>query len=104
MRQWTCLLSFVAFGLCVSLAGQSAVEPPGARRPVVPTVARIAPVPEALWSDAQRKVAAGLGRTGRPDAAFDTLLQVPALADAVTPYTIYLSDDSTLPPPGTASS
>ena len=98
MRTWTCLLSLVAFGLCVSLTGQSAVEPPGARRPVVPAVARIAPVPEAQWSDAQRKVAAAFGRSGRPDAAFDTLLQVPALAEAVTPYTVYLSDDSTVPP------
>ncbi len=98
MRQWTCVLSFVAVAFCISLEGQLTVAPPGASRPVVPAAARIAPVPEARWSDAQRQGAAAFGRPGRPDPAFDTLLQVPALAEAVTPYTIYLSEGSTLPP------
>jgi alkylhydroperoxidase family enzyme len=80
----------------IHLGAQSAVSPPGERRPTPAGKPRIPPVPENQRTDQQRQVAAKYPNAREIDRGFDTLLQLPALADAVMPYTIYLSDQSTL--------
>src|SRR5438132_6882152 len=77
---------------------QSTIEAPGARRPVTPSRPRIAPVPEAQWTDAQRQLVVKYGRGGQADNALRTLLTVPAIVEGVMPYTNYLADESTLSP------
>ncbi len=59
---------------------------------------RIPPLPENQRTDVHRQLIAKLPNASQIDRGFDTLLQLPPLADAVTPYTIYLSEGSTLPP------
>jgi 4-carboxymuconolactone decarboxylase len=97
MRGWTLALSFVVFALPIAPSAQLVIPLPGERRPTVPTASRIAPLPEAGRSDALRQLTTTLWRDTLPDVGFDTLLQVPALAEAVTPYTVYLSESSTVP-------
>jgi alkylhydroperoxidase family enzyme len=56
---------------------------------------RIAPLPEAQWTDVHRQLVdkwAG----GKADTAFATLLNFPALVEGVMPYTNYLSAQSSL--------
>src|SRR3954470_21400635 len=79
-------------------AAQSAIEAPGARRPAPPTRPRIAPVPEAQWTDVQRQLVAKYARDGHADNAMRTLLNVPEIVDGLWPYTNYLSEESTLSP------
>jgi alkylhydroperoxidase family enzyme len=74
------------------------VERPGARRPVAPTRPRIAPLPEAQWTDEHRQLVAKYARGGRADNGLQTLLRLPALVDAVMPFTNYLTFDSTISP------
>jgi alkylhydroperoxidase family enzyme len=80
----------------VPLAGQVTVEMPGSRQPRA-AARRIAPLPEAEWTDEQRQLAAKFARGGPADNALRTLLRLPALVDAVMPYTIYLTEESSLP-------
>ena len=63
-----------------------------------PRTPRIPPLPESQRTDAHRQLMAKYPNAGQVDHGFDTLLQLPALADAVIPYTIYLSEESTLSP------
>ncbi len=90
------LLSVAAFAASIPLSAQPGVALPGARRPAALTQPRIPPLPDARRTDVHRQLAAKFSRDGAPDVGFDTLLQVPALAEAVMPYTLYLSDESNL--------
>ncbi len=76
---------------------QSRVDAPGARQPKPPATPRVAPLPESQWNDEQKKLVAQFSRDGAPDNGLKTLLHLPALAEGVLPYTIYLSEESTLP-------
>jgi alkylhydroperoxidase family enzyme len=80
------------------LEAQRQVEPPGARQPKAPSTPRVAPLAEAKRTDAHRKVAAAFPSAREIDHGFDTLLNVPALAEGVMPYTTYLTTASTLTP------
>jgi 4-carboxymuconolactone decarboxylase len=91
------LLSLLAVSMVLS--AQSRVEPPGARQPRSPARPRIAPMAESAWGDAQRQMVEKYGAGGwAADNGFRTLLHLPPLVDAVMPYTIYLSEESTLAP------
>jgi alkylhydroperoxidase family enzyme len=81
--------------LTVVANAQNPVPRPGAQKPVAPTRARIAPLAEAARSDVHRKLEQTFGGDA-VDPGFSTLLHVPALVEAVMPYTIYLSEQSTL--------
>ena len=78
--------------------GQATVGPPGSRQPRPPSAARIAPLPESEWTAEQRAVVAKVAPAGAGDPAIGTLVRLPALVQAVAPYTRYLTEESTLPP------
>lgn len=80
------------------LAGQATIEMPGSRQPRAPSTPRIAPLPETQWTDEQRQLAVKFARGGRSDNGLRTLLRLPALVEAVMPYTMYLTHESSLPP------
>jgi alkylhydroperoxidase family enzyme len=94
------LLSVVAAFLGVSIvaSAQTTVDAPGSRQPPQLKTPRIAPLPEAEWTDAHRQLVTKFAAYGRPDNAFATLLQLPAIVEGAMPYTIYLSDESSLSP------
>jgi 4-carboxymuconolactone decarboxylase len=77
------------------VAGQATVAPPGSRQPRPPTAARIAPLPESEWTEEQR---AAVAKAAPGDPALGTLVRLPALVQAVAPYTRYLTTESTLAP------
>lgn len=77
---------------------QTTLEPPGSRQPVALTKPRIAPLPEAQWTDAHRQLVAKFSRNGRADNALKTMLHLPELVEGVMPFTIYLSEESSLSP------
>ena len=81
--------------MTASVGGQATVSAPGNRQPRPPSAARIAPLPEADWTAEQR---AAVEKSGRADPAVKTLVRLPALVQAVAPYTRYLTTESTLPP------
>jgi len=80
------------------LGGQATVAAPGARQPRPPSAARIAPLPESEWTAEQRAVVAKVAPAGATDPAIKTLVRLPALVQALAPYTRYLTEESTLPP------
>jgi 4-carboxymuconolactone decarboxylase len=97
------LASLLALAAVVSLTvagttAQSAIDPPGARRPEPPSRPRVAPLPEAQWTDTQRQLAAKYALDGHADNALRTLLNVPEIVAGLLPYTNYLSEESTLSP------
>ena len=98
----TCRSVFLSVAALISAVGTSAgqwtLDPPGARQPVAPAVARIAPVPEAQWNDVQKQLVAKYALNGRADNALKTLLNLPELVDGVMPYTNYLLNESSLSP------
>ena len=79
-------------------AAQTVVEAPGGRRPTAPAAARVQPLRESEWTDAHRRLVASFARYGAVDNAFKTFLHVPEMVEGVMPYTIYLSEDSSLTP------
>lgn len=95
-RLTVCLAAFLS--LAGAAAAQPTLEPPGARQPVALAKPRIAPLPEAQWTEAQRALVDKFSRDGRADNGLKTLLHVPELVEGVMPYTIYLSEESTLSP------
>lgn len=97
------LASLLAAATAVSLSvtrttAQSRIEPPGSRRPQPPSQPRVAPLPEARWTETHRQLVAKYARDGRADNALRTLLNVPEIVDGVMPYTNYLAEESTLSP------
>ena len=101
----TCLRTIVAaLALLLPLGAASAAaqalpDPPRAdRQPVGLTAPRIAPLPDAQWTDEHRRLAARYARDGRADNQLHTLLNVPAIAAGLMPLTVYLTEQSTLSP------
>lgn len=80
------------------VAAQTTIAPPGTRQPVAPSRPRIAPLPESQWTDVQRQLVAKLAPDGRADNGLKTLLRLPEIVEGAMPYTIYLSEESTLSP------
>jgi alkylhydroperoxidase family enzyme len=80
-----------------TLLAQATIGEPGSRQPRPPTAARIAPLPEAEWTPEQRALVTKVA-PGGADPALRTLIRLPALVQAVTPYTTYLAGESTLTP------
>ena len=78
------------------LAAQALPDLPGSTQPVRLTAPRIPPLREAQWTDEHRALVATYGPEVRIGNAFKTLLNVPALVEAVMPFLIYITSDSTL--------
>jgi alkylhydroperoxidase family enzyme len=101
MREKTsCLLlsiTALAIGSILS-AAQTTLEQPGGRQPVALTKPRIAPLSEAHWTDVHRQLVAKFAPDGRADNALKTILHLPELVEGVMPFTLYLSDESSLSP------
>ena len=60
------------------------------------TEARVAPLPAAEWTDAQRAMIETYAPDGNPGNALRTLIRVPALADRIFPFLDYAANESTL--------
>ena len=81
------------------LSAQPLPERPGASRPVQLSKPRVAPLPEAQWTDEHRKrVAEFIPTVARPGNSFQTLLNVPDLVDRTMTLYRYVSQQSSLPP------
>jgi alkylhydroperoxidase family enzyme len=93
------LLSVIALPATPPAAeAQAMVDPPGSRQPVALKAPRIPPLAESQWTDVHRQVLAKFPGYGPADNAVKTLLNLPELVDGLLPYTIYLSDESSLAP------
>jgi alkylhydroperoxidase family enzyme len=79
-------------------SAQYVVTQPGTRQPVLLTSPRIAPLPEAQWTDVHKQLVAKYAIGGRADNGLKTLLHLPELVDGVMPYTRYLLEESSLSP------
>jgi 4-carboxymuconolactone decarboxylase len=89
----------VALALQMVLSAQPLPERPGTSRPVQLSKPRVAPLPEAQWTDEHRKRVAEFIPTGaRPGNGFRTLLNVPDLVDRTITLYRYVSQQSSLPP------
>lgn len=84
--------------LAGSAHGQAVVQGPGTTQPKSLAVPRVLPLPESEWTDVERQFVAKYAPQGRPDNGLRTMLRVPALVEGVMPYTLYLSEESTLTP------
>jgi alkylhydroperoxidase family enzyme len=82
----------------VLTAAQTTLEEPGSQQPVALTRPRIAPLSEAQWTDVHRQLVTKYSRDGRADNALKTMLHLPELVEGVMPYTLYLSEESSLSP------
>jgi 4-carboxymuconolactone decarboxylase len=101
MRHKLLALAVSVVAVCVTApvrGGQATVGAPGNRQPRPPSAARIPPLPEAEWTGEQRAAIAKIAPGTPADPAIKTLVRLPALVQAVTPYTRYLTTESTLPP------
>jgi alkylhydroperoxidase family enzyme len=100
MQHKLAVVALVAAGALTApvVGSQATVGAPGNRQPRPPSTARITPLPEADWTADQRAVVAKVAPGGPTDPAIKTLVRLPALVQAVTPYTRYLTTESTLPP------
>jgi alkylhydroperoxidase family enzyme len=79
-------------------AGQATIERPGARQPAALTKPRVPPLAESQWTDVHRQLVTKFSRDGHADNALKTLLHVPEIVDGLMPFTIYLSEESSLSP------
>ena len=84
--------------LASAISAQYVVNQPGSRQTAALTRPRIAPLPEAQWTDVHRQLVAKHAIDGRVDNGLKTLLHLPELVDAVMPYTRYLLEESSLSP------
>ena len=91
-------LAVVAASVAAAAQRGSLPDRPGAARPARVSAPRLAPVPEAQWTDAHKAVVAKYAVDGRPGNGLRTLLRIPALADGFSSFPAYLSHDSTLTP------
>ena len=94
-------LGMVAPVLVVSAAlapAQTRPAPPGSTELFRLTEPRIAPLLETQWTLEHRARVARYAPEVRVGNAFRTLLHVPELVDAVMPFIIYTTSDSTLAP------
>lgn len=90
----------LALMVCTGSASpaQYLIDPPGTRQPAAAESPRIAPLPEAQWTDAHKALVTRFSKDGRADNGLRTLLNLPELAEGVMPYTTYLLDESSLSP------
>ena len=91
----------IPIALCVITpepsAAQALPQPPRAdRQPVNLATPRIAPLPEAQWTDVHRALAAQYSGDGRADNQLRTLLNVPDIVEGLMPFTVYLTERSGL--------
>jgi 4-carboxymuconolactone decarboxylase len=82
----------------LAAGAQAVVEPPGMRRVAPLAAPRIAPLADAELTDAHKVIVARFTRDGRANNALRTLLNVPELAEAVMPYTTYLTNETSISP------
>ena len=93
------LLSITALAVgSILTAAQTTLEEPGGRQPVGLTKPRIAPLSEAQWTDVHRQLVAKFSRDGHAGNALKTMLHLPELVEGVMPFTIYLTEESSLSP------
>jgi alkylhydroperoxidase family enzyme len=78
------------------MSAQVTIEAPGGRQPRALSTPRIVPLPESRWTDVERQLVQKYARGGGATNGLRTLVHLPALVEAVMPYTIYLADESTL--------
>ena len=79
-----------------ALAQSIPERPSGDRQPVGPSEPRVAPLPETAWTDTHRGLVARFGSREQVSNQLATLLNVPEIAEAVMPLTVYLTEASTL--------
>ena len=82
----------------IQINAQAIPDRPGGAQPVSLNKPRIAPLSEAQWTDAHRKLVATFTSDGKADNALKTLLNAPEMVEALMPITHYLSRDSSLSP------
>jgi 4-carboxymuconolactone decarboxylase len=92
------LIAAALAAIATAAPAQTTVEPPGGRRPNALSKPRIAPLPEAQWTDVHRQLVTKFVPGGRPDNGFRTLLNLPESVEGVMPYTVYLSEETSLSP------
>ncbi|MQA31259.1 MAG: hypothetical protein GEU82_15730 [Luteitalea sp.] len=99
---WKAYLSISVALLAIApapLAGQPLPERPGGSRPVQLAKPRIAPLPEAQWTDEHKqRIAKFLPPGSRPGNSFRTLLNVPELVDRTMLFHNYITQASSLTP------
>ena len=77
---------------------QAIPERPGGARPVRLTKPRIAPVPEAQWTDVHKQLVAKYLPGERAGNGIKTLLTIPELVDGMMPFQNYITRESSLSP------
>ena len=87
--------------LCAStstpVSAQALPAPPRAdRQPGRLNVPRVAPLPEAEWTDRHRALVEQYSGDGRADNQLRTLLNAPEIVEGLMPFTVYLTEASTL--------
>jgi 4-carboxymuconolactone decarboxylase len=78
--------------------GKAIPDRPGGTRPARLTKPRIAPLPEAQWTDVHKQLVAKYSPDGRAGNGIKTLLNVPQLVDGMMPFENYITRDSSLSP------
>jgi alkylhydroperoxidase family enzyme len=73
-------------------------RPPADRQPINLAKPRVSPLPDAQWSAAQKELVARFSPQQPASNQLKTLLHVPEIVEGAMPFTIYLTDDSTLAP------
>ena len=73
-------------------------DPPGSAPIMRLEAPRIAPLPEAEWTDEQRALVERYAPEVRIGNGFRTMLRVPELVEAVLPFVLFTTLDSTLAP------
>jgi len=86
-----CLVTALA-----SLSARAIPDRPGGKRPVQLTTPRIPPLAESDWTDVHRQLVAKFARGGRAGNDLKTLLRVPEMVEALMPFNIYVSSESSL--------
>jgi alkylhydroperoxidase family enzyme len=81
-----------------ALAAKTIPDRPPADKQPASAKLRVAPVPEAEWTAAQKDLAAKFSRGGGADNQLKTLLNVPEIVEGVLPFTIYVTEESQLIP------
>ena len=99
-QRWRLALASLALlATAAGLNAQAVVDRPGGARPTPPARPRIAPLPEAQWTDAHRqRIAAFLAPGERPGNGLRTLLNVPELVDRTMTFHTYVTRNSSLSP------
>ena len=95
LRLIVCLVAGLAVPQIAT--AQTRIDAPGVKQPARLSKPRVAPLPEAQWTDVHKQLVAQFGG-GKADNALATLLNLPPLAQGLMPYTVFLSSQSSLMP------